>query len=137
MPGAVGVSVPGRRERRGSSARVSAAFGGMWAAVTGAAPHVLHHVGPLAGAAIVSGVTGGVVFALVGFLLTIPLLRRIHRHTRSWTAPTLALAALVGVYLTSSFVIAPRLTSSDESGATSPPSQQQDSAAEHAGHHGG
>ena len=131
-------SSSGTEVRRGGlRARILAVIGGTWAAVVGAAPHVLHHVGPLAGAAIVSGVAGRVVFALLGFALTIPLLRRIHRHTRTWSAPTLALIAFVAIYLFSSFVVAPRLTGSSSSGPSKPAPALQPVDSGHDAHHGG
>ena len=43
--------------------RITAAVMAVWGAVTGVLPHVLHHVGPLAGAAVVAGATGKVVSA--------------------------------------------------------------------------
>ena len=35
----------------------------LWGGFIGLVPHVLHHVGPLAGAALLAGVTGRVLFA--------------------------------------------------------------------------
>jgi hypothetical protein len=57
------------------------------AAVLGAAPHVLHHVGPLAGAALLAGATGKLLFGALGFLLAVPMLRRLRRRTGSWRVP--------------------------------------------------
>ena len=52
---------------------------GVWHAVVGAigtvvglAPHVLHHVGLLAGAGLVAGASGTVAFGLLGFIVSIP-----------------------------------------------------------------
>ena len=87
---------------------------GAWGAVTGAAPHVLHHVGPLAGAAFLGGVTGRAVFFLAGLLLSFPLLRRLHRRARTVLAPALAVAAFTAMFALSTFVVAPRLAG-DES----------------------
>ena len=88
----------------------------VWAAITGVAPHVLHHVGPLAGAAIVSGVLGTALFGAVGFVATIPFLLRLRRRFGSWLAPAIALAVFVAVFTVSTTVIGPRLTGSDTSG---------------------
>ena len=52
--------------------RVRAAVPAGGAAVLGAAPHVLHHLGPLAGAALLAGVTGKLLFGALGFLLAVP-----------------------------------------------------------------
>jgi hypothetical protein len=43
----------------GALGRLRAMAAGVGAAVLGAAPHVLHHVGPLAGAAVLAGATPG------------------------------------------------------------------------------
>ena len=73
------------RRNRLERTRAAAASGG--AAVLGAAPHELHHVGPLAGAAVLAGVSGKLLFGAVGFLLAVPMLRRVHRRQGSWTVP--------------------------------------------------
>src|SRR5688500_1267569 len=54
-------------------ARARAALAGVGAAVLGAAAHVLHHVGPLAGAALLAGATGKLLFGALGFLLAVPM----------------------------------------------------------------
>ena len=46
--------------------RVRATFAAVGAAVLGAAPHVLHHAGPLAGAALLAGVGGKLLFGALG-----------------------------------------------------------------------
>jgi len=81
----------------------------VWAAITGIAPHVLHHVGPLAGAAIVSGVAGTALFGAFGFVATVPLLLRLRRRFGSWRVPAIALALFVTVF-TVSTVVGPQLT---------------------------
>lgn len=93
---------------------------GIWAAITGTAPHVLHHVGPLAGAAIVAGAGGRILFGAVGFVATIPMLRRLRRRTGSWRAPALALAAFAAVFTFSTLVIGPVVTGADAAGPTAP-----------------
>ncbi len=100
-----------------------------WAVVTGITPHVLHHVGPLAGVALVSGVAGTVLFGAIGFVATIPLLLRLRRRFGSWTVPGLALALFATVFTVSTVVVGPQLTSADEPGSGSV------SEAEHEEHH--
>lgn len=78
-----------------------------WAVITGAAPHVLHHAGPLAGTALVAGVGGRALFGAVGFAATVPTLRRLRRRTGGWRAPALAAAAFVAVFMFSTLVIGP------------------------------
>ena len=81
----------------------------VWAAVTGLAPHVLHHVGPLAGAAVVSGAAGTALFGAVGFLAAIPFLLRLRRRFGTWLAPALALSVFATVFTVSTVVVGPRL----------------------------
>jgi hypothetical protein len=75
--------------------------------VAGIAPHVLHHIGPLAGAAIVSGTLGSVLFGVIGFALTVPLLIRLKRRFGSWAAPGVALALFVVMFTVSTLWIGP------------------------------
>lgn len=86
-----------------------------WAAITGIAPHVLHHVGPLAGTALVAGAGGRWLFGAIGFVATIPMLLRLHKRFGTWVAPAIALAIFGAVFSFSTFVIGPRI-----SAATSP-----------------
>lgn len=101
-------------------ARVRTALLAIWAGVTGAAPHVLHHVGPLAGTAIVAGAGGRIVFGAAGFVATIPMLRRLKRRTGSWRAPVLALTAFAAIFTFSTLVIGPAVTGSDTAGPVAP-----------------
>jgi hypothetical protein len=109
--------------------RVRAGLLALWAAVTGAAPHVLHHVGPLAGTAIVAGAGGRIVFGAAGFVATIPMLRRLRRRTGSWRAPALALAAFAAIFTFSTLVIGPAVTGA---GTDDPPALVED--VDHHGH---
>lgn len=95
----------------------------LWGAATGVAPHVLHHVGPLAGAALLAGTGGRLLFAALALVVSIPFLLRIRRHFHSWLAPTIALAAMAVTFAVSNFVIAPAITGS-ESGGSQPGIQQ-------------
>lgn len=108
--------------------RLRTALLAAWAAVTGAAPHVLHHVGPLAGSALVAGAGGRVLFGALGFVATIPSLRRLRRRTGNWRAPGLALAAFATVYAVSALLIGPAIGD-----ATQPPVTPSDSV-DHHGH---
>jgi hypothetical protein len=101
-----------------------------WGAVTGLAPHVLHHVGPLAGAALFAGAGGRALFAVIALLISVPFLLRIYRRFGSWLAPAIALAAMTVTFTLSTFVIAPLITGSDSGGS---PGIQQPGG--HMGHH--
>ena len=106
----------------------------------GAAPHVLHHVGPLAGAALLAGATGKLLFGALGFLLTVPMLRRLRRRTGSWRVPGGTFALMAVVFTFSSFVIGPALAGSgddprapsENTPSTAPQGVAQD---EHGAHH--
>ena len=112
-------------------------LGGVLAAALGLAPHVLHHAGPLAGAALLGGVGGSLLFGALGFVLAIPFLLRLHRRCGSWRVPAAVLAAMVAVFSVSTFVVGPALTSESASvpAPTSAPAQPPASDGGHAGHH--
>ena len=107
-------TAPPPAPRRALVPRVRLAISSAGAVVLGLAPHVLHHAGPLAGAALFAGVGGSLLFGALGLLLTIPLLLRLRRRFGSWRAPALALALFVAVFSISTFVIGPALTGADE-----------------------
>jgi cytosine/uracil/thiamine/allantoin permease len=88
---------------------VTAAVG----AVMGLLPHVLHHLGLLGGAVLVSGATGNVVFAVLGIIFSLPLLRRLHRRFGTWKAPALALAVFALMFSLSAFVVGPAISGDD------------------------
>lgn len=96
--------VPGAVGSRGSA--LSAAV----AAISGIAPHVLHHVGPLAGTALLAGTGGTVLFGVAGFALSIPMLLRLRRRFGTWLAPAVASAIFLAVYLFSSLVVGPAIS---------------------------
>mgnify|MGYP000147275046 CR=1 FL=1 len=100
-------------ERRSLAERAWSAVLAAWGAFIGLVPHVLHHVGPLAGAALLAGATGRALFAAIGFVTAIPFLRRLHRRFQTWRAPAIALAIFVAMFSLSSFVIGPAISGED------------------------
>ncbi|MBI5105854.1 MAG: hypothetical protein HZB46_12900 [Solirubrobacterales bacterium] len=106
-------------------------MGSVVAAIFGVAPHVLHHAGPLAGAALFAGVGGTLLFGALGLLAAVPFLLRLHRRTGSWRAPAGALALFATVFAVSSFVIAPAITGSGDEDDAAPQAQP----AGHDAHH--
>ncbi len=64
----------------GAAGSVGSSLGGLIAAISGIAPHVLHHAGPLAGTAILVGAGGTILFGVAGFALSIPMLLRLRRR---------------------------------------------------------
>lgn len=119
-------------ERHSLFGRTWAAMAAVWGIVLGALPHVLHHVGPLAGAALLAGAGGTALLAAVGFALTIPLLLRLHRRFHSWIAPAIALTLFSTMFAFSSLVIGPAITGSD---AGSTPTPGIERSGSHASHH--
>lgn len=86
---------------------LSTLLSGAVAVISGIAPHVLHHVGPLAGSALLAGAGGTALFGLAGFALSIPMLLRLRRRFGTWLAPAVASAIFTAVYLFSALVIGP------------------------------
>lgn len=110
--------------------------GGVWHALTGflggvlgLAPHVLHHIGLLAGTALVAGSGGTALFGALGLLASVPLLLRLRRRFGTWRAPALGLAAFAAMFALSAFVIGPAINGQFSTGSNSHPSP------DHNGHH--
>lgn len=122
----------GSASPRSVAARVRTAMLGVWAAITGAAPHVLHHVGPLAGTALVAGAGGRALFGVAGFVATIPMLRRLRRRTGSWRVPGMALAAFAAIYTVSTLLVGPAIGAATSPGAGTTSSEQVE--VDHHGH---
>jgi hypothetical protein len=106
-----------------------------WNAATGAvgvlvglAPHVLHHVGVLAGTALVAGSGGTVLFGALGLVLSVPMLLRLHRRFGNWTAPAIGLAIFAAMFALSTWVIGPAISGSGDSGPSAP-------TIDHSSHH--
>ena len=114
-------------------ARTWSAVLAAWGAFIGVLPHVLHHVGPLAGAVLLAGAGWTALFAAIGFVVAIPFLIRLQRKFRTWRAPDIALAVLIASFSLSSFVIGPALSCSSESSPPSQPGSEQLSG--HYSHH--
>lgn len=121
------------RNRHAGHARLWGVVVTAWGIVVGVAPHVLHHAGPLAGAALLAGAGGKAIFFVLGLLLSAPLLHRLYRRFETLVAPALALAAFAGVFMFSSVVVAPRLTGGERSPGDAPPARQSGHASHHPG----
>jgi hypothetical protein len=101
----------------------------------GLAPHVLHHVGPLAGTALLAGAGGTALFGVLGLAASIPMLLRLRRRYRSWWGPTIALAIFAAMFALSAFVIGPAISGGDAGSA--PADSPAPTGTEHVGHHPG
>lgn len=118
------------------TSRLKAVWGNVSAAIgviLGLVPHVLHHIGLIAGAALVTGAAGNVLFFALGLGLSIPLLRRLWRRFHSLWAPAIATTVFVGMFSLSAFVIGPAITGGSDPGPTTP----SQTPTNHNGHHGG
>ncbi|HEY8646575.1 MAG TPA: hypothetical protein VIL77_11910 [Gaiellaceae bacterium] len=111
--------------------RLGATVLAAWGVLIGVAPHVLHHVGPLAGAALLAGSGGKLLFGALGLVLSIPFLLRLYRRFHSLLAPALATVAFAAVFAFSTLVVSPLITSSGDNSKT--PGIEQPSG--HASHH--
>lgn len=103
----------GRIPRRTVRGRLQA----LWHTVVGAVglimgllPHVLHHIGLLAGTALVAGSGGTALFGALGLLASIPMLVRLYRRFGSWVAPALGLLVFAAMFSLSAFVIGPAIS---------------------------
>ena len=121
----IALGEPDRRMTQGfrsRGTRVRQVFAAGWGAITGVAPHVLHHVGPLAGAAVLAGTGGRILFFAIGLAVATPMLLRLHRRFRSWAAPMVAVVLFAIAYLISSVVVGSLINASDTTNPTGVPS---------------
>jgi hypothetical protein len=100
----------GTTGRRGGRWTLGAALG----VVSGLAPHLLHHIGLLAGTALIAGIGGTVLFGVIGLAAMVPMLVRLRRRFNSWWAPGIATVLFIAMFLVSTFVIGPALRSTDD-----------------------
>ena len=119
-------------ERPGRRARIGAALSGTFGTVAGITPHVLHHAGPIAGAAILTGAGGTLLFGALGFVFMVPMLLRFRRRSGSWLAPAMALAAFALMFTASTLWIGPAIR--DAMSGSDSTSQPMDHAT-HQSHH--
>lgn len=118
-----GVGAPSDTQR-GWRQRAATAATGAIGAVSGIAPHVLHHAGPIAGAALLAGTAGTLLFGVIGLVASIPFLIRLRRRFGTWRAPAIALAVFAVVFTISTIVVGPAIrgdgTGNARAGATTP-----------------
>jgi len=93
----------------------------------------MHHVGILAGTALLVGVWGNLALYIVGLALSIPLLRRLRRRFGSLWAPAIGVAVFTSMFAISAFVVGPALTSGSPAGPSTVAPTDVDPS--HAGHH--
>lgn len=101
----------------------------------GLLPHVLHHVGFIAGSALVTGAGGSALFYAIGLLLSLPMLRRLHRRFRAWQAPAVAIVLFSAAFAVSNLLVGP-IVSGGADAPSGPPTPTQQPTDDHASHHG-
>jgi hypothetical protein len=106
----------------------NAIVGGIGLAV-GLLPHVLHHVGLLAGTVLVAGSGGTALFGALGFVASIPSLLRLRRRFVTWRAPAIGLVIFAAMFSLSAFVIGPAISGVGGAKPASAPS------VDHSAHH--
>lgn len=121
--------------RRRFLARARLGLSGIVAGALGVAPHVLHHAGPLAGAALFAGAGGTLLFGALGFVAAIPMLLRMRRRTGGWRAPAAALALFAAIFSISSFVVGPAIAGDDSLEERQPAAPARPLPAGHDEHH--
>ena len=124
----------------GARSRLTAirdAAGAVLGTILGVAPHVLHHVGLLAGAALITGASGNALFYVIGLLLSIPMLRRMYRRFHTPWAPVIAVAVFTGLFSLSAFVIGPAISGTDPAPTTptNPGPTDPSPTGDHTDHH--
>ena len=126
---------PGRW--RTAWASIRAAIG----ALLGLVPHVMHHIGILAGAALLTGVFGNTLLYAAGLLLSIPLLNRIRKRFGTWKAPAIGVGVFTAMFLLSALVIGPAINRAGTGPEPPTPlpsaSATASTTADHNEHHGG
>jgi hypothetical protein len=80
---------------------------------------------------LLAGAGGTVLFGLLGFVLSIPMLLRLRRRFSTWAAPAVASAIFTAVYLVSSLVVGPAITGSTATDTVPAVSPAPDDHAEH------
>jgi len=127
------------------SGRIRTLWNGMVAGiavVVGLLPHVLHHIGFLAGTAVVAGAGGTALFAVLGLAASVPFLLKLYRRFGTWLAPAVALVVFAVMFALSAFVIGPAINGADTAPATTPATVNTTSTApaadvptDHSSHH--
>lgn len=116
---------------RGVWATVRAGIG----AALGILPHIMHHVGLLAGAALLTGALGNGILYVVGLLMSIPLLRRLRSRFRTRWAPTIGITVFTAMFSLSAFVVGPAISGAGGGAPATTPAPAVTTTDGHDGHH--
>lgn len=116
---------PGPTGGEGLAQRAWVLVSATGAALIGLTPHLLHHAGPLAGAALFAGAGGSLLFGALGFLAAIPFLVRLHRRHGNWRFPAAVLALFAAMFSLSTFVIGPAISGGESQVPQGAPAAEQ------------
>jgi len=122
------------RPTRTRLAAVRDTTGAVLGALLGLLPHLLHHVALIAGTALLTGAGGNTLSFAVGLLLSVPMLRRLHRRFGSWVAPAIAVAVFAAMFSLSAFVVGPAISGGSTT-PSAPASPSPEPPEEHLQHH--
>ncbi|TDC80873.1 hypothetical protein E1193_16445 [Micromonospora sp. KC606] len=109
--------------------------GAVLGAAAGLAPHLLHHVSLFAGTALLAGLGGTALFAVLGLATMAPMLIRLRRRFGTWWAPGIAMLLFAAMFAGSTLVIGPALRGAVDDTPQPGPSHSTP-AGEHTRHHG-
>jgi hypothetical protein len=123
-----------RPQPRGALRSVRDGVVALIGAVLAIVPQVMHHIGLVVGAALLTGAAGNALLYIIGLAFTIPVLRRLHRRFGSWAAPAIAVAVFTAVFAVSAFVVGPAISGVDDPGGAPPGPSQQEPTPEPHGH---
>lgn len=104
-------------------------------AALGILPHVMHHIGLLAGAALLTGVLGNGILYVVGLLMSIPLLKRLRSRFQTMWAPAIGVALFTALFSLSAFVVGPAISGGGEQVPATTPAPAVTTTPGHDGHH--
>jgi hypothetical protein len=90
---------------------------------------VLHHIGLLAGTALIAG--GTALFAVLGLAASVPFPVKLYRRFGTWLAPAVALAVFTVMFAVSAFVIGPAINGTDGTA----PAPATATSVDHGSHH--
>lgn len=105
-------------------------------ALLGLVPHLMHHIGILAGTAFLTGVFGNSVLYVAGLVLSIPLLHRLRKRFGGWKAPVVGVIVFTAMFLVSALVLGPAINRLGAEPAPQAPIQQVLAEEDHEAHHG-
>lgn len=123
---------------RASSGRLRALWNAVVAGIAvvmGILPHVLHHVGLLAGTALIAGTGGTALFAVLGLAASVPFLVKLYRRFGTWLAPAVALAVFAVMFAVSAFIIGPAINGTSGTAPAPAPAPDPATAVDHGSHH--